>query len=146
MCLHQVAEAGLVLRRNDVDGQSERLRPWLRDRSYAAGETIVARGEKQEGMQLPTQGRAMAREEEAEARMDEYGPGDALPAEAAFGDHAADISDLAVEPCRTVLLTPSALRSLERDDLELTVELDRYLIDTILEYRARLLLNRAGRS
>ena len=125
---------------------SERLGPWLRDRSYAAGETIVARGEKQEGMQLLTQGRAMAREEEAGARMDEYGPGDALAAEAAFGDHAADISVLAVEPCRTVLLTPSALRSLERDDLELTVELDRYLIDTILEYRARLLPNRAGRS
>ena len=59
-------------------------------------------------MQLPKQGRAMAREEEAGARMDEYGPGDALAAEAAFGDHAADISVLAVEPCRTVLLTPSA--------------------------------------
>ena len=46
---------------------------------------------------------------------------------------------LAVEPCRTVLMTLSARRSLERDDLALTVELDRYLIDTILEYRARLL-------
>ena len=34
---------------------SERLGPWLRDRSYAAGETIVARGAKQEGMQLLTQ-------------------------------------------------------------------------------------------
>ena len=54
-------------------------------------------------------------------------------------DYAAEMSVLAVEPCRTVLMTPSARRSLERDDLELTVELDRYLIDTILEYRARLL-------
>ena len=71
--------------------------------------------------------------------MDEYGPGDVLVAEAAFGDHAAEISVSAVELCRTVLMTPSARRSLERDDLELTVELDRYLIDTILEYRARLL-------
>ena len=125
---------------------TERLEPWLQSRAYEAGETIVARGEKQEGMQFLTQGRAMAREEDAGARMDEYGPGDALVTEAAFGDHAAEISAVAVEPCRTGLLTPSALRSLERDDLALTVELDRYLIDTILEYRARLLPNRAGRS
>ena len=118
---------------------TERLTPWLQSRAYEAGETIVARGERQEGMQFLTQGRAMAREEDAGARMDEYGPGDVLAAEAAFGDHAAEISVLAVEPCRTVLMTPSARRSLERDDLELTVELDRYLIDTILEYRARLL-------
>ena len=123
----------------------ERLEPRLQVHTYEVGETIVARGEKQEGMQFLTQGRAMAREEDAGARMDEYGPGDALVTEAAFGDHAADITVLAVEPCRTVLLTPSALRSLERDDLELTVELDRYLIDTILEYRARLLPYRAGR-
>ena len=118
---------------------TERLTPWLQSRAYEAGETIVARGERQEGMQFLTQGRAMAREEDAGARMDEYGPGDVLVTEAAFGDHTAEMAVLAVEPCRTVLMTPSARRSLERDDLALTVELDRYLIDTILEYRARLL-------
>ena len=117
---------------------TERLRPWLRDCVYAGGETIVARGGKQEGMQLLTGGRAMAREEDAGARMEEYGPGDALVTEAAFGDHAAEISVAAVGPCRTVLMTSSARRRLERDDLELTVELDRYLIETILEYRSRL--------
>ena len=117
----------------------ERLEPRLQDRVYAVGETIVARGEEQEGMQFLTQGRAMAREEDAGARMDEYGPGDVLVAEAAFGDHTAEITVLAVDLCRTALMTPSARLSLERDDLELTVELDRYLIDTILEYRARLL-------
>ena len=117
----------------------ERLEPRLQVHTYEVGETIVARGEEQEGMQFLTQGRAMAREEDAGARMDEYGPGDALAAEAAFADHAAEITVLAVEPCRTALMTPSARRSLERDDLVLTVELDRYLIDTILEYRARLL-------
>ena len=73
------------------------------------------------------------------ARIDEYGPGDALVAEAALGDHAAEISVVAAEPCRTVLMTPVARRSLERDDPELTMELDRYLIETILKYRARLL-------
>ena len=140
---HAVRE---VERQARFEALMEQLEPWLQSRAYEAGETIVARGEKQEGMQFLTQGRAMAREEDAGARMDEYGPGDALVTEAAFGDHAADITVLAVEPCRTVLLTPSALGSLERDDLELTVELNRYLIDTILEYRARLLPNRAGRS
>lgn len=117
----------------------ERLDPWLRGRTYAAGETIVTRGENQEGMQFLTEGRAVAREEDAETRMDEYGPGDALAAEAAFGDYRPEFSVLAVEPCRTVLMTPSSRRLLERDDLQLTVELDRYLIDTILGYHARAL-------
>ena len=121
---------------------TERLKPWLRDRSYACGESIVAQGEKQEGMQLLTQGRATAREEDTGARMEEYGPGDAIVTEAAFADHAAGISVTAVEPCRTLLMTPSARERLEQDDLELTVELDRYLIETILEYRARLLPSR----
>ena len=128
-----------VERQARFEALTERLKPWLQSRAYEAGETIVARGERQEGMQFLTQGRAMAREEDAGARMDEYGPGDALAAEAAFGDHAAEMTVLAVEPCRTALMTPSARRSLEQDDLGLTVELDRYLIDTILEYRARLL-------
>ena len=126
-----------VERQARFEALTERLEPWLQGRAYEAGEPIVARGEAQEGMQLLTRGRAMVREEDAGARMDEYGPGDALAAEAAFGDHAAESSVFAVEPCRTVLMTPSARRSLERDNLALTVELDRYLIDTILEYRAR---------
>lgn len=133
---HAVRE---VERQAGFEALMERLRPWLRSRAYEAGETIVARGESQEGMQFLTQGRAMAHEEDTGARMDEYGPGDVLATEAAFGDHTAEMAVLAVEPCRTVLMTPSARRSLERDDLELTVELDRYLIDTILEYRARVL-------
>ena len=134
-----------VERQARFEALMERLCPWLQDRVYAVGETIVARGERQEGMQLLVQGRATAREEDGEARMDEYGPGDALAAEAAFGDHAAEISVAASEPCRTVLMTPSARRSLERDDLELTVELDRYLIETILKYRATLLSSSADR-
>ena len=133
---HAVRE---VERQDRFEALTERLKPWLQSRAYEAGETIVARGERQEGMQFLTQGRAMAREEDAGERMDEYGPGDALAAEAAFGDHAAEISVVALEPCRTVLMTPSARRSLEQDGLGLTVELDRYLIETILEYRARLL-------
>lgn len=117
----------------------ERLRPWLQDQTYAIGETIVARGEKQKGMQFLTEGRATVRGEGAGARMDEHGPGDALASKAAFKSHVAEISVVAEEPCRTVWMTPSARRSLEQEDLALTVELDRYLIETILEFQTRLL-------
>ena len=140
--------ASFDLAMSQVDRQARfealtaRLGPWLQDRTYAAGETIVAKGEKQEGMQFVTEGRAIERAEESGVRVDEYGPGDVLAAQAAFGDHVAEISVAAAEPCRTLLMTPSDRRSLEREDLELTVELDRYLIEAILGYRARLLPGR----
>ena len=124
---------------------TERLGPWLQQRTYAAGETVVARGERQEGMQFLAEGRAMARAEDAGLRMEEYGPGDALAPEAVFSGHVAETSVAAEEPCRTVLMTPSARQSLERDDPVLTMELDRYLIETILENRARLPLTHADR-
>ena len=116
---------------------TERLGAWLQPCTYAAGETVVAHGEIQEGMQFLTEGRAMVHAGQAGARMQECGPGDALAPQAVFGPHLAEISATAQKPCRTVLMTPSARRSLERDDAALTVELDRYLIETILENRAR---------
>ena len=127
----------------DLDRQArfealaERLAPWLKERAYRAGETLVVAHEKQEGMQFLTEGRAMSRERDAGLRMNEYGAGDVLATEAVFGDYAVEYSVAALEPCRTVLLTPAALGALERNDLELALELDRYLIETILEYRAR---------
>ena len=124
---------------------TERLGAWLQPRTYAAGETIVARGEMQEGMQFLTEGLAMVHAGQAGARMQECGPGDALAPQAAFGPHLAEFSVTAQKPCRTVLMTSSARRSLERDDAALTVELDRYLIETILEYRARPLFTHADR-
>lgn len=41
------------------------------------------------------------------------------------------------ESCRTVLMTTSARRSLERKNPELIADLDRYFIETILAYRRR---------
>ena len=118
---------------------TERLGAWLQPRTYAVGETIVARDEMQEGMQFLTEGRAMMHAGQAGARMQECVPGDALAPQAAFGPHLAEFSITAHKPCHTVLMTSSARRSLERDDAALTVELDRYLIETILEYRASVL-------
>ena len=114
---------------------TERLAPWLEARTYEAGETIVAQGETQEGMVFVTRGRAIAREDAAGARVAEYGPGDALMAEAAFVPHVPQMSVLAAEACRTAVMTPGARQSLERDDLALAVELDRYLIETMSAYR-----------
>lgn len=114
---------------------TERLGAWLQPCSYAAGETVVARGEMQEGMQFLTEGRATAHAGRSGARMQECGPGAALAPQAAFGPHLAEISVTAREPCRTALMTSSARRSLERDDAALAIELDRYLIERILEDR-----------
>ena len=116
---------------------TERLEAWLQPCTYAAGETIVAGGKMQKGMQFLTEGRAVAHTAEAGARMQECGPGDVLAPQAAFGSFLAESSVVAQKPCRTVLITPSARQALERDDAALTVELDRYLIETILEYGAR---------
>ena len=76
------------------------------------------------------------REEEAGARVAEYGPGDVLAAEAAFAPHVPAISVVAEAASRTALMTPASRRSLERDDLPLAVELDRYLIETMSANRA----------
>ena len=115
---------------------TERLEPWLEHRAHEAGETILARGEAQEGMLLMTEGRAVAREGDAGARVREYEAGDVLAAEAAFAPHLPPFSVAAAVPCRTALMTPAARRLLEREDLSLAVELDRYLIETMAAHRA----------
>ena len=117
---------------------TERLRPWLQFRDYAAAETIVARGERQEGTQLLIGGRAEVRGEHGGARIAEYGPGDALEPQAAFEDHVAGVDVAAKEPCRTVLMTASARQSLERDDLVLAHELSKHLIGVMLARQTRL--------
>ena len=125
---------------------TERLEAWLQPCTYAAGETIVAGGEIQKGMQFLTEGRAIAHAAEAGAQRLECGPGDVLAPQAAFGSYIAESSVTAQKPCRTVLITSSAREALERDDAALTVALDRYLIETILEYGARPLPGHADRS
>ena len=115
---------------------TEQLGPWLEDRVYTAGENVVARGERQPGMQLLVEGRVTKRDGEAGPRVDEFGQGDALMPQAAFEDHVAESCLAAESPCRTVLLTPPARRSIERGHPELAVDLDRYLMETFLAHRA----------
>ncbi len=106
----------------------ERLQPWLLVYDYAAGQSIAARGERAEGMQLLAAGRAAAQDLESNARLAEYGPGDVLTPQGAFGDYAVDVDILAEQPCHIMLLTPAARRALERDDPALALELDRYVM------------------
>ena len=115
---------------------TEQLGPWLEDRVYTAGENVVARGERQPGMQFLVEGRVTKRDGEAGPRVDEFGQGDALMPQAAFEDHVAESCLAAESPCRTVLLTPPARRSIERGHPELAVDLDRYLMETFLAHRA----------
>ena len=117
---------------------AERLNPWLEVRAFEADATIVTQGEEQEGMLLVTEGRAIAREGDSGTRMAELGPGDALAAEAAFVPYVPQFSVVAATPCRIALMTPAARQALERDDLALAVELDRYLIETISATRTKL--------
>ena len=87
-------------------------------------------------MLLVIEGTAVVHEGDSNARMAEHGPGDALAAEAAFAPHPAKVSVAAATHCRIALMTPAVRRALERDDLALAVELDRYLFETIAATRA----------
>ena len=109
---------------------TERLRPWLLSCEYDAGRIIAARLERQEGMQLLAAGRAAARESDSNARLAEFGPGDVLTPKAAFGNHVAYVDIVAEQPCKTLLLTQTARRLLERDDPVLALELDRYVMNS----------------
>ena len=123
---------------------TDRLQPWLESRSYAADETIVAQGERQEGMQLLVRGRATMRGEKDGARMGEFGPGSVLAPQAILGNHVAVVEMTAEEPCHTVLMSPSSHQSLEREDPELSLALAKYLIEAVLDDQTRLTMAGAG--
>ena len=110
----------------------DQLEPWLETRTYALGETLMLRGEKQEGLQFLISGRAVARLREGGPRLREYGAGDAIAPQAAFEDHMAERSVVAEAPCRVALMTAAARRSLEEQNLALALAMDKHLIGAIL--------------
>jgi len=107
----------------------ERLDPWLESRAYAAGETVVAKGEKQDGMRLLVEGQVSVFAEDGK-RLRQHDPGDTLSIQAAFGDRPAPADATADRRCRIMLLTPVARRVLENDDPRLALELDRYVMSS----------------
>ena len=107
----------------------ERLDPWLESRAYAAGETVMTKGEKQDGMHLIVEGQVSVFSEDRR-RLRQHDPGDILSIQAAFGDHPAPADAMADRRCRIMLLTPVARRVLENDDPRLALELDRYVMSS----------------
>lgn len=110
----------------------KRLEPWLETRTYARGEALMRRGEKQEGLFFLISGRAVARAEESGARLREHGPGDAIAPQAAFEEHVAERSVVAEAPSQAALMTVAARARLEEDDPALAVAMDKHLIGAIL--------------
>ena len=93
--------------------------------ALTAAEVIAGPGAPCEGLQLLTSGRASAHEA-AGARVDHYGPGDAIwPVDPSY-EKAPTVS--ADESCKTMVLAPAARRWLEEHDERLALKLYRYLL------------------
>ena len=103
------------------------LRDWLEPREYEVGEALVTIGEPQHGLQLLMTGRASAYDSGG-SRLHQYGPGNVVEPQAAFGVHAATLATVADEPCRTMVLTPAATVWLEEHEGQLILRLYRYLL------------------
>ena len=117
-------------RQAKFEALTERLAPWGQERVYEPGETLVAGGEEQAGLQLLLSGTATVQNPENHVRLANLGPGDILAPQAAFGLHIAREHVVADAPCRTMELTPEARALLEQEVPSLALELDRYLIST----------------
>ena len=91
------------------------------------GEALVTIGQPQQGLQLLLAGRASAYDSRG-ARLHQYGPGDVIEPQGAFGAHTATLATVADEPCRAMLLTPAATAWLEEREGQLILRLYRYLL------------------
>jgi len=104
----------------------DELQAWLEPRDYDAGEAIVSIGEQQNGLQLLGRGQASAYDAEG-TRLFQSGPGDAIEPRSAFGAYIAETAMIADQPCRTMMLPPSARSWLEENEEQLILKLYRYL-------------------
>ena len=102
------------------------LRDWLEPREYEVGEALATIGEPQRGLQLLMAGRASAYDSRG-TRLHQYGPGDVVESQGAFGAHSATLATVADEACRA-LLTPAATAWLEEHGGQLILRLYRYLL------------------
>ncbi|MDE0153725.1 MAG: SulP family inorganic anion transporter [Gammaproteobacteria bacterium] len=102
----------------------EALRPWLTSRDYAAEEVLAGPDIPCEGLQLLLSGRASVHDS-AGMRLRQCSPGDVIW----LADPTVDAKTTVVadEPCRTMLLTPSARCWLEEHEQELIIDLYRYM-------------------
>ena len=98
---------------------------WLDPREYSEGEALAGPDAREGGLQLLVSGHASARNS-AGARLYQCGPGDTIwPARALHEKTAAVVAE---QPCRTMVLPPDSLRSLEVHDERLALKLYRFLL------------------
>ena len=102
------------------------LDAWLEPTEFAAGETVVATGEKSPGALLLATGRA-ALFDDAGSRLAECGPGDVIEG-IDVGERKTPGEVRATEPCRALLLTPAAADWLERNEEALALRFYRYVV------------------
>ena len=101
------------------------LRRWLDPREYSEGEALAGPDAREEGLQLLVSGHASARDS-AGARLYQCGPGDTIWPARALHEKTATV--VAEEPCRTMVLPPDSLRSLEVHEERLALKLYRFLL------------------
>ena len=112
-------------RQIEFESLLEEMQPWTSPRQYAGSAALKRPGTPPDGLQLLVTGRASGYDS-AGARLNQYGPGDAIWPAGALHEKAASV--IADEPCRTVLLTPVARGRLEQQEEQLTLRLYRYLL------------------
>ena len=101
------------------------LQRWLDPREYSEGQTLAGPGARGEGLQLLVSGHASARDS-AGARLYQCAPGDTIWPTRALHEKTAAV--VAEEQCKTMVLPPDALRSLELHDERLALKLYRFLL------------------
>ena len=105
------------------------LGEWMEPREYAAGETIVPFGEPRDGLHLLREGRASQFDTNG-ARLFQLSPGDVIELRGAFDSSPAACTTIAVERCRTLVLTPEVRARLERSHTQRMLDLYAYLFTT----------------
>lgn len=102
----------------------EALQPWLTSRDYAAEEILASSDIPCEGLQLLVSGHASV-QDSAGTRLRQCRPGDVIwLADPTTGMRTTVVAD---EPCRAMLLIPSARRWLEEHEQGLIIDLYRYM-------------------
>ena len=104
----------------------EELEEWMEPREFAGGDTIVAAGEPRDGLQLLREGRA-SQFGSGGTRLAELSPGDVIEPRGAFDPSSAANATIAVERCRTLVLTPDARVRLERSQPRRMLRLYEYV-------------------
>ncbi|MDE0345726.1 MAG: SulP family inorganic anion transporter, partial [Boseongicola sp.] len=80
----------------------QEIEEYLEPRTYSPGESIVAPGVPQEGMQLLQDGRA-SQHDATGNRLIQFAAGDVIEPGSAFGTAAANLATIAEVPCRTLV-------------------------------------------